>query len=85
MTFEECQHLITFLRQKQGTPRPIVRVDYAGTVYQGRIVRFNAGDQNGQQAFGVLELEDPGLSRRPATLIQIANIPPGGIGEPMRN
>lgn len=85
MTFEECQHVITSLRQKQGTRHPIVRVDYAGTVYQGRIARCDTDGVRRETSFGVLQLEDPGLSRRPATLLQIANILPGGIGEPLQN
>ena len=85
MTFEECQHLITSLRQKKARDIPSCRVDYAGTIYQGRVSRSDADGLEHGKAFGVLELEDPGLSRRPATLLQIANIPPGGIGEPFRN
>ena len=85
MTFEECQQHIATLRAKQGTRHPVVRVDYAGAVYRGRVARSDTDRDGAGRTFGVLVLEDPGLARGPATLLQIANIPAGGIADMDRN
>lgn len=84
MTFEECRAQIVSIRRRQGTRCPIVRIDCGGSVAFGRLTRTDTDPEHGhdpKSPFGVLVLEDPGLGRGPATTIQIADIPPGGIQE----
>jgi hypothetical protein len=83
MTFEQCHAAVQTLRQKQGTPCPLVRVDYAGTVIRGRLTRSDSDRKNGERVspYGILTLEHLGLSRGPETILQIANIPQDGIHE----
>jgi len=88
MTFEECQKELETLRRKQGTPRPLIRVDYGGSSYNGRLARADSDPDNRPQAhspFGVLVLEEPGLARMPQTILQIASIAPGAIRDPGDN
>ena len=33
MTFEQCRQHLTAIRSKQGTDRPLIRVDFAGTAF----------------------------------------------------
>ena len=82
MTFEQCSALIASIRNRQGTPRPLVRVDYAGTVFRGRLARTDCDPgmpHDVQSPYGVLVLENPGLGRHPETILQIADIPEGGL------
>ena len=84
MTMDECQTRLNELRRRQGTPRPMVRVDYAGTVYTGRLSRTDSDLESRPPAgspFGLLVLEPPGLARCPETVLQIGSIPVGGIRE----
>jgi hypothetical protein len=82
MTFEQCHNTITHIRRKQGTRCPLVRVDYAGKVVRGRLARSDSDPEHhhdGASPYGVLVLESLGLSRTPETILQIANIPEGGL------
>ena len=82
MTFEQCQSALTSIGRKQGTTRPLVRVDYAGSQYRGRVARSDSDPQFRQDhdsPFGVLVLEEPGLGRTPDTFVQIADIPDNGL------
>jgi hypothetical protein len=82
MTFEECYAALTSIRTQQGTPRPLVRVDYAGTVFRGRLARTDCDPgarHDARSPYGVLVLENLGLSRLPETILQIADIPDGGL------
>jgi hypothetical protein len=82
MTFEECQQALISIRRKQGTRYPLVRVDYAGTVYRGRLARADSDPEyrnTSESPYGVLVLEQLGLSRGPETILQIANIPQDGL------
>jgi hypothetical protein len=82
MTFEECQHALVSIRRKQGTRYPLVRVDYAGTIYRGRLARADSDPEfrhDTNSPYGVLILEQLGLGRGPQTILQIANIPPHGL------
>ncbi len=84
MTFEQCQAAVQTLRQKQGTPCPLVRVDYAGTVIRGRLTRSDSDRGNGREKaspYGIMTLEYLGLGRGPETVLQIADIPQDGIHE----
>ncbi len=86
MTFEQCRATLDHIRRNQSTTCPVVRVDYAGKVFKGRVTRSDcdpgARKPNNPSPYGVLVLEDLGLGRGPETILQIANIPPGGIGDP---
>jgi hypothetical protein len=82
MTFEQCQQALIAIRRKQGTRYPLVRVDYAGTVYRGRLARADSDPEyrnTSDSPYGVLILEQLGLSRGPETILQIANIPQDGL------
>ena len=82
MTFEQCQSALASIGRKQGTTRPLVRVDYAGSEYRGRVAHSDSEPgfrQNEDSPFGVLVLENPGLGRTPDTFVQIADIPDNGL------
>lgn len=82
MTFEQCHATLTAIRRKQGTRCPLVRVDYGGTVFRGRLARTDSDPEtchDRESPFGVLVLENLGLGRTPETILQIANIPEGGL------
>lgn len=82
MTFEQCHSVLVSLRRKQGTSCPLVRVDYAGTVFRGRVARSDSDPENrrgSSSPFGLLVLEAPGLERGPETILQIASIPANGL------
>ena len=81
MTFDECRREIESIRTKQGTRRPLIRVDYGGSCYRGRLARADSDGaaRYASSPFGVLVIEDPGLARAPETILQIASIAPGAI------
>jgi hypothetical protein len=79
MTFEQCRDHLTTIRREQGTDQPLIRVDFAGTAYRGRLARTDSDQAYRQSPYGVLVLESLGLARAPETILQIASIPPGGI------
>jgi hypothetical protein len=79
MTFEQCREHLSAIRRKQGTDRPLIRVDFAGAAYRGRLARSDSDQAHRQSPYGVLVLESLGLARGPETILQIASIPPGGI------
>lgn len=82
MTFEQCQADLMSIRHRQGTRCPVVRVDYNGIVYQGRLTRADSDPEHrriSSSPFGVLVLENLGLGRVPETILQIADIPDDGI------
>jgi hypothetical protein len=82
MTFEECGQVLVSIRRKQGTRYPLVRVDYGGQVFRGRLARADSDPEyrhNASSPFGVLVLEQLGLSRGPETILQIADIPQEGL------
>lgn len=84
MTFEQCHANLLAIRRRQGTRCPVVKVAYNGTVYQGRLTRADSDPEFRRSAaspFGVLVLENLGLSRGPETILQIANIPDDGIAD----
>jgi hypothetical protein len=85
MTFDQCREHLSAIRRKQGTDRPLIRVDFAGTAYKGRLARTDSDQTYRQSPYGVLVLESLGLSRGPDTILQIANIPPGGIRDMNEN
>jgi hypothetical protein len=82
MTFEQCQSVLVSIRRQQGTRCPLVRVEYAGSVFRGRLARSDSDPEvrrDRTSPFGVLVLENPGLDRSPETILQIASIPADGL------
>jgi hypothetical protein len=79
MTFDQCHEHLMAIRRRQGTDRPLIRVDFAGAAYRGRLARSDSDQAHRQSPFGVLVLESLGLARAPETILQIASIPPDGI------
>ena len=66
---------MSFLQHRGNTGRRIRqlrgRVNYSASGLAGR--------RNPNSPYGVLVLEEMGLSRRPASFVQIANIPENGL------
>ena len=65
-----------------GDAFPLVRVDCSGVVYQGRLTRSDSDPEHRKSSsspYGILVLENVGLSRTPEMILQIANITEGGI------
>jgi hypothetical protein len=88
MTFEKCQAILAEIRRRQGTPHPVVQVQYGAAFVRGRVSRADFdGDHphNPSSPYGVLVLDQLGLARGPATFLQIANIPEDGLREPSEN
>lgn len=84
MTVDECRSTLAGIRKNQGTRCPLVRVDYAGTIIQGRVARADSDPEHRSETnspYGVIVLENLGLSRGPETILQIASIPVGGLKE----
>ncbi len=82
MTFEQCHATLTAIRNEQGTPCPLVRVDYGGAIFRGRVSRSDSDEQkrrSGSSPYGVLVLNSIGLGPAPETILQIADIPEGGL------
>jgi hypothetical protein len=82
MTIDDCHKQLVSIRRKQGTRCPLIRIDYGGSIYQGRLARADSDPEHRtrpSQAGGVLILHDPGPGRSPETVLQIANIHDGGI------
>ena len=82
MTFEQCHSVLVSIRRQQGTRCPLVKVEYAGSIVQGRVARSDSDPEHrleGISPFGVLVLEALGLHRTPETILQIASIPEHGL------
>lgn len=82
MTFEQCHSVLVSIRRKQGTRCPLVKVNYAGSIVQGRVARSDSDPEHRRDPaspFGVLVLEGLGLQRGPETILQIASIPENGL------
>jgi hypothetical protein len=82
MTFEQCQKALVAIRRKQGTRYPLVRVDYGGAVFRGRLARADSDPEfrnDANSPYGILVIEQLGLARGPETILQIANIPQDGL------
>jgi hypothetical protein len=88
MTFDECHRNLVAIRRKQGTRCPLVRVDYGGSSYEGRLTRADSDPEHRRGSgspYGVIVLQNLGLGRGPETILQIANIDEGGICDLGRN
>lgn len=85
MTFDQCQRALTAVRRRQGTRFPLVRIDYAGQVYRGRLMRADSDPEHGsthRSPDGYLVLQETGVEpRRPPVLLHIATLEPGSIAE----
>lgn len=82
MTLDECEASLSRIRSLQGTRFPLLRVRVGETRYEGRLIRSDSDHEHRpvrSSPYGLLVLTDPGLSRRPELLVQIADIPPDGI------
>jgi hypothetical protein len=79
MTYDQCQAILNEIRRRQGTDRPLIRVVAGSIVVRGRVARDLWGRRNPQSPFGVLVLEQPGLTAEPASFVQIASIPEDGL------
>jgi hypothetical protein len=82
MTFDECLAVMTAIRRNQGTRSPLVRLDYGGSQFGGRVVRCDADPEHRERVhrpYGLLVLQDPGLANRPDMMFQIADLVSGAI------
>ncbi len=79
MTFAQCQMVLDEIRRRQGTDRPLVQVVAGATIVRGRAALGASGRGNPNSPYAVLVLEQPGLSRIPASFVQIASIPDDGL------
>ncbi len=82
MTYEQCQAILSEIRRRQGTERPLVQVTCGASVLRGRVAYSAsglAGRRNPNSPYGVLVLEQMGLARMPSSFVQIANIPDDGL------
>jgi hypothetical protein len=79
MTYDQCQAVLDEIRRRQGTDRPLVRVVVGPLVVRGRVVRGLPGRRNPKSPYGVLVVEQPGLTPGPASFVQIASIPEDGL------
>jgi hypothetical protein len=79
MTYDQCQAVLDEIRRRQGTDRPLVRVVAGAIVVRGRVVRGLPGRHNPKSPYGVLIVEQPGLTPGPASFVQIATIPADGL------
>jgi hypothetical protein len=84
MTFEQCHSTLVAIRRKQGTRCPLVRVDLGEAVVHGRVARADSDPEhrhNPDSPYGIIVLETLGLTRGQETILQIADIPDGGLQE----
>ncbi len=82
MTYEQCQSILAELRRRQGTERPFVQVTSGTSVVRGRVSYSApglAGRRRANSPYGLLVLEQLGLTRGPSSYVQIAAIPEGGL------
>jgi hypothetical protein len=79
MTYDQFQTILDEIRRRQGTDRPLVQVVMGAYVVRGRVVGRSSGRHNPNSPYGVLVLEQPGLTRGPCSFVQIASIPDGGL------
>jgi hypothetical protein len=82
MTFDQCHATLTTIRRKQGTRCPLIRVDYGGQIIRGRLARSDSDPEHRRDTsspYGIIVLEQLGLTRGPETVLQIANIPDDGL------
>ena len=79
MTFSQCQMVLEEIRRRQGTDRPLVQVVAGSTTVRGRVAQGVSERGNPNSPYAVLVVEQPGLTRIPASFIQIASIPDGGL------
>ncbi len=79
MTYNQCQAVLAELGRRQGTDRPLVRIIAGGLVVRGRVVRNLPGRRNPVSPYGLLVVEQPGLTPGPASMVQIASIPEDGL------
>jgi hypothetical protein len=79
MTFEQYKAVLDQIRRRQGTDRPLVQVVAGATIVRGRVALGASGRGNSNSPYAVLVIEQPGLTRMPASFVQIASIPDDGL------
>lgn len=85
MTAEQFASVLQEIRRSQGTTTPMVQVTTAARTVRGRVAQAEVDRllhrRNTTSPFGLVALEQPGLVPGPSPLVQIADIPDGGIHE----
>lgn len=84
MTFDQCHKVLTSIRRQQGTRCPILRVDYGGSAFRGRLVRSDSDPEHRARAKspdGYLVLQELSAGRRPEVMLHIATLEPDSIRE----
>jgi hypothetical protein len=85
MTAEQFESALQEIRRKQGTQTPLVQVTTAFATLRGRVappdVDHSHHRRHPTSPFGVVAIEQPGLVPGPLALVQIADIPEGGLRE----
>lgn len=79
MTYDQCQAVLDEIRRRQGTDRPLVRIITRNLTVRGRIALGLPGRHHPTSPYGVLVVEQPGLTPGPASFVQIATIPEDGL------
>lgn len=79
MTYDAFQVILEEICRRQGTDRPLVQVVVGAGVVRGRVAGGPGGCHNPGSPYGVLVLEQPGLTLGPVSFLQIASIPEGGL------
>lgn len=77
MTLDECQQVLSSIRQRQGTEHPLLRIDLGGSVFLGRLRRSDSDPEFRERRpnrYGSIVVEpNPPLAGTPMTL-QIADL-----------
>jgi len=85
MTAEQFESVLQEIRRNQGTQTPMVQVTTAAATLRGRVAQPDVDHSQHRRhttsPFGVVALEQPGLVPGPLALVQIADIPEGGLSE----
>jgi hypothetical protein len=85
MTAEQFASVLQEIRRSQGTSTPMVQVTTPAATLRGRVAQTDVDRllhrRNATSPFGLVALEQPGLVPGPSPLVQIADIPDGGIHE----
>jgi hypothetical protein len=82
MTIEQCQRRVIAIRRRQGTRCPLVRVDYGGSIFRGRLTRADCDPEHrpgDRSPSGVLVVEEIGQGRGPEWIFSIASLGEDGI------
>ena len=83
MTAEQFETVLEEIRRRQGTRHPLVQVATADRTIRGRVgeLAVDRSPRRPHSPYGVVSIEQPGLVPGPMILVQIAEIPEGGLRE----